>query len=146
MSRIFLSHSSKNNAEALAMREWLASQGWHDVFLDIDPERGLVAADRWQKALRSAIGHCKAVIYLISNAWLDSDNCKSELDGAGYVGAEPVGVLIEDVDQKRIPSELSGERQMPCLFRGGAPVTFIVAPPPRRKPVQVVFPTRSFVL
>jgi hypothetical protein len=50
----FLSHSSKNNAEALAMREWLASQGWNDVFLDIDPERGLVAADRWQKALNAA--------------------------------------------------------------------------------------------
>ena len=38
------------------MREWLASQGWNDVFLDIDPERGLVAADRWQKALNAAIG------------------------------------------------------------------------------------------
>ena len=47
MSRIFLSHSSWNNAEALALRDWLASQGWNDVFLDIDPERGLVAADRW---------------------------------------------------------------------------------------------------
>ena len=140
MSRIFLSHSSKNNAQALALRDWLASQGWHDVFLDIDPERGLVAADRWQRALRSAIGRCKAVIYLISNAWLDSDNCKSELDGAGYVGAEPLGILIEDVDRKRIPSELSGERQMPRLFRGGTPRAFVVAPPPKREPIEVVFP------
>jgi hypothetical protein len=139
MSRIFLSHSSKNNAEALALREWLARQGWHDVFLDIDPERGLVAADRWQQALRSAIGRCKAVIYLISDAWLDSDNCKSELDGAGYAGAEPIGVLIEDVDRKRVPSELSGERQMPRLFRGGNPVKILVNPPPSRKSVEVIF-------
>jgi hypothetical protein len=42
--------------EITSLREWLASQGWNDVFLDIDPERGLIAADRWQKALNAAIG------------------------------------------------------------------------------------------
>jgi hypothetical protein len=51
-----LSHSGRNNAEALALRDWLASRGWTDVFLHIDPLRGLVAADRWQKALGAAIG------------------------------------------------------------------------------------------
>ena len=41
MSRIFLSHSSGNNAEAIALRDWLISHGWDDLFLDLDPERGL---------------------------------------------------------------------------------------------------------
>jgi hypothetical protein len=48
VARIFISHSSANNAEALALREWLVFQGWNDLFLDIHPIDGLVAADRWQ--------------------------------------------------------------------------------------------------
>jgi hypothetical protein len=51
MSRIFLSHSSKDDFEAIAIRDWLASQGWDDVFLDLDPERGIAAAERWERAL-----------------------------------------------------------------------------------------------
>ena len=55
MSRIFLSHSSANNAEAVAVRDWMQTQGWDDVFLDLDPERGLVAGDRWHAALKAAV-------------------------------------------------------------------------------------------
>jgi hypothetical protein len=39
MSRIFLSHSSRNNTEARALADWLATQGFDDVFLDLDPQR-----------------------------------------------------------------------------------------------------------
>src|SRR5690606_40774998 len=46
MSRIFLSHSSKDNGSAVALRDWLAGQGWDDVFLDLDPQRGIAAGDR----------------------------------------------------------------------------------------------------
>jgi len=51
MSRIFLSHSSKDNSSAVALRDWLADQGWDDVFLDVDPQRGIAAGDRWERAL-----------------------------------------------------------------------------------------------
>jgi hypothetical protein len=50
MSRIFLSHSSANEIEAIALKRWQADNGWDDVFLDVDPERGLVAGERWQNA------------------------------------------------------------------------------------------------
>jgi hypothetical protein len=40
MARIFISHSSANNAEALALRDWLVARGWDDLFLDIDPQLG----------------------------------------------------------------------------------------------------------
>ncbi len=43
MSRLFLSHSSANNAEAIAVRDWLASEGWNEVFLDLDPTSGIAA-------------------------------------------------------------------------------------------------------
>jgi hypothetical protein len=53
MSRLFISHSSANNAEAVAIRDWLAGEGWNDVFLD--PERGITAGERWERALLSRL-------------------------------------------------------------------------------------------
>lgn len=54
MSRIFLSHSSDNNAEAIAVHDWLIERGWNELFLDLHPERGLKAGQRWQDALKQA--------------------------------------------------------------------------------------------
>ncbi len=143
MSRIFLSHSSKNNAEALALRDWLATQGWHDVFLDIDPERGLVASDRWQRALNAAIGRCRAVIFLLSPEWRASEHCISELDLAMHAGAERIGVIIKPLQYDKIPTGLGGESQLINLTRGGTPLTFTVNPPPERKAVQITFPAED---
>lgn len=140
VSRIFISHSSKNNAEALALRDWLATQGWNDVFLDIDPELGLVAADRWRNALNAAVGRCRAVIFLLSPEWRASEHCISELDLATDRGAECIGVIIKKLPHDRIPTGLGGENQMIDLMRGGTPVSFMVNPPPERKPVTVTFP------
>jgi len=72
MARLFISHSSANNAAAIALRDWLAEHGWDDVFLDIDPERGLVAGQRWQEALKAAADRCEAVLFLVSPAWVRS--------------------------------------------------------------------------
>ncbi len=145
MSRIFISHSSKNNAEALALREWLASQGWNDVFLDIDPERGLVAADRWQKALNNAIGRCRAVIFLLSPDWVQSKHCISELDLAGHIGAQRIGVIVQDLPLDQVPAGLGGEQQVINLTRGGTPVSITVNPPPERQAVIVTFPQEDLL-
>lgn len=46
MSRIFLSHSSTNNAEAVVLFDWLEREGWKDeIFLDLDPTRGIAVRD-----------------------------------------------------------------------------------------------------
>ena len=71
MSRLFLSHSSADNAEAVAIRDWLASEGWNDVFLDLDPERGIAGGERWERALNDAASRCEAVLFLISPNWLE---------------------------------------------------------------------------
>jgi hypothetical protein len=42
LSRLFISHSSKNEDLAIALRDWLVREGWSrpdDIFLDLDPER-----------------------------------------------------------------------------------------------------------
>ncbi|MER8656104.1 toll/interleukin-1 receptor domain-containing protein [Mesorhizobium sp. M0847] len=76
MSRIFISHSSRNNAEARAIRDWLISNGWDDYFLDLDPERGIVAGQRWERALHEAANRCPAVLFLVSAAWLDLNGAR----------------------------------------------------------------------
>jgi hypothetical protein len=49
MSRIFISHSSANNAAALALASWLEENGWGDYFLDIAADRtiGNIRAVSW---------------------------------------------------------------------------------------------------
>jgi hypothetical protein len=39
---IFISHSSKNNAEAVAVRDWLRAEGYGET----SPEHGLVSRQR----------------------------------------------------------------------------------------------------
>ena len=68
MAQIFLSHSTANDAEAVALRDWLATQGWDDIFLDLDPERGIVAGERWESALNEAANRCEAVLFLKGRA------------------------------------------------------------------------------
>jgi WD40 repeat protein len=143
MARIFISHSSQDNAEALALRDWLISQGWTDLFLDIDPNKGLVAADRWQKALRLSIGRCKAVIFCISPAWLNSQHCISEFNEAMHIDAAPIGVVIKPLQGGSIPGEMTSVWQITDLTRGGKPVPFTVAPPPERTSVTVQYPAEE---
>ncbi len=96
MSRIFISHSSANNAEAIALRDWLVSEGWSDLFLDLDPDRGIAAGERWERALNEAARRCEAVIFLISKAWLGSRWCTNELTLARRLNKRLFGVLVEE--------------------------------------------------
>ena len=51
---------------------WLAKNGGDDVFLDLDPERGITAGQRWKEALQKAAYRCELVLALISKEWLAS--------------------------------------------------------------------------
>jgi hypothetical protein len=61
MARIFISHSSKNNHEALAFRQWLLSDG-------LSLQDGIGAGERWRDALRRVNVRCEAVILLASSS------------------------------------------------------------------------------
>ena len=79
MSRIFISHSSHNNREALALKVWLEEQGWKDeVFLDLDPVSGIKSGTRWKEPLAQAKFRCEAIICLTSPAWVNSPECVAE--------------------------------------------------------------------
>ncbi len=124
MARIFLSHSSANNPEAVALRDWLVAEGWDDVFLDLDPTRGIAAGERWERSLYEAANRCEAVLFLVSRAWLDSDWCLKEFRLAQKLNKRIFGVLIEDIPLADVPAELKSTWQLVNLATGADHLIF----------------------
>ncbi|BDC45339.1 eIF2A-related protein [Paraburkholderia terrae] len=118
MSRIFISHSSANNALALAIGRWLADNGWDDYFLDLEPAKGLAPGERWQEKLKAAADRCEAVLFLISPAWRDSRYCLAEFHLAQLLGKTIFGVLVETVPLDALPKEMTAEWQLCDLVAG----------------------------
>jgi len=118
MSYLFISHSSKNNFHAIAIQDWLVAQGWDELFLDLDPERGIVAGQRWEKALHDAASRCDAVLFLVSQDWLDSEWCRKEFRLAHRLNKRIIGLLIEDIDIDTLPDEVTSTWQLINLSTG----------------------------
>lgn len=81
MSRIFISHSSADELEAVALRKWLVQQNPpldNDIFLDVDSHRGVPLGIKWKDALLQASARCEAVICMLSKAWESSTECNTE--------------------------------------------------------------------
>ena len=81
MSRIFLSHASANNREAIALKRWLAEQNprlANEIFLDLDPDAGIRTGERWAQALQRANARCEAVVCLLSKQWESRVECLTE--------------------------------------------------------------------
>ncbi|WP_024335514.1 nSTAND1 domain-containing NTPase [Desulfotignum balticum] len=107
MNIIFISHSSLNNSEARAVCDWLQEQGWDEVFLDLDPERGIAAGERWESALHRAASRCDAVLFLVSRQWLESEWCRREFHLAQKLNKRCFILLIEDIAIADLPEELT---------------------------------------
>jgi WD40 repeat protein len=118
LARIFISHSSADNAEAISLSGWLTAEGWEDLFLDLDPARGIAAGERWEIALNEAANRCEAVLFLISRAWLSSRWCLRELTLAQKLNKRCFGVLIEDIRPQDLPGDLTGAWQLVSLVAG----------------------------
>lgn len=105
MSRLFISHSSKDNVAAKAFKQWLGSHGWpdEDVFLDID---NINAGARWKDSLRAANARCEAVVLLASPEALASPECLAEVRRAEDYGKEVLVVLLRDLtlEDRRLDS------------------------------------------
>jgi formylglycine-generating enzyme required for sulfatase activity len=96
LSRLFISHSSKDNVAAVAFRQWLTVNGWpkEDIFLDLE---NIGAGERWKDALRKANARCEAILLLASPDALDSPECLAEVRKAEDFGKEIIVVLLRDV-------------------------------------------------
>jgi WD40 repeat protein len=129
VGKIFISHSSANNAEALAINDWLAEQGWGDVFLDLDPKRGLVAGDRWQAALKSAAEQCELILIMISPEWAKSRWCLAEFLLAKQMNKQILGVVVKATPIADLPVELTAEWQLVDLSAPDVGWSVTISPP-----------------
>jgi WD40 repeat protein len=142
MSRIFLSHSSKDNAEAMALRDWLVENGWEDLFLDFDREQGIAAGEEWPHALQREVADCEAAVFLVSSAWLDSPWCIKEADYASFSKKKLFVVFIEDGNlREKLPKSLKSTLQDKSLVHvlGHPAREFWATPPNMPKKVRVIF-------
>ena len=141
MSRLFISHASANNAQALALARWLADNGWDDWFLDISADRGIAPGERWQQALKAAAQRCEAVLFLISPAWLASTWSRAEFLLAKQLDKAVFGLLIDNVPLDGIPREMTTEWQLCDLVQGAERTSSTVAQDPIVPPTNVSFAT-----
>ena len=140
MSSIFLSHSSQDNFEAVALRDWLAREGWDDVFLDLDPDRGIAAGERWERALHEQANRCEAVIFLVSANWLGSGWCLREYTLARTLNKKLFAVVIDPTKSiADLPPELKGTWQAVDLTGGQDGVLMPTRLPGSHEEKHVVF-------
>jgi formylglycine-generating enzyme required for sulfatase activity len=141
MSRLFISYSSTNDDWAIALHDWLIREGWSgedDIFLDFDPERGIVAGQRWAKALEDAATRCEAVLFVISEEWLASKWCGDEYQLANKYNKKLFALLIDDIALDRLPGGLVAQWQVVRL-RGEPAERFLTVHPRTRResPVHI---------
>ena len=139
MAKIFISHSSSDNAEAVALLDWLEAAGWNDVFLDLDSERGIKVGQRWQNALKEEVDNCELVILLLSKAWTESRWCLREFYLAQSLHKRIFGVIVNAISKKDLPNELTSEWQVVDLTSGDCNYERSVQPPPGNASVCVRF-------
>jgi formylglycine-generating enzyme required for sulfatase activity len=96
MPRLFISHSSKDNIVALALRQWLVANGWRekDVFVDLHDLR---AGTSWRASLRKANAASEALLLLASPEALRSREVQEELQLADLMGKEIIPVIAREL-------------------------------------------------
>jgi hypothetical protein len=121
MGMIFISHSSRNNAEAIGVRDWLVSNGWGpaQIFLDLD---ALGGGERWRQRLDEIGNNCEAVIVCLSDDWIRSPECAREFTHAEARGKPIFPIIVAPLTVK-IPSFVSDIQFVnisdPTLAEGG---------------------------
>lgn len=126
MPVLFVSHSSKDDAQASALEAWLNANGFTDIFVD---HHSIAGGDKWGEDLRASAGACRVVLCLVSPNWLSSIECFSEFRAAWYMGKRiiPLFLLPQasglDVEQKKrfatVCAEDQGVDLMACLDAEG---------------------------
>jgi hypothetical protein len=86
MARVFISHSSKNNALAAEVRDWLTRDG-HEIFLDRDRHDGIEAGDLWKERLYERLRWADAVVCIMTEDYLVSQWCGIEIAVAQALGS-----------------------------------------------------------
>jgi WD40 repeat protein len=119
MSRIFLSHASKDGRASRALKQWLSEQDpplANEIFLDTDRETGIQSGNKWQDELMRASARCEAVVCLLSQNWENSRECQVEYRTAENLGKQIFPARLEP--EPAGGSSITSEWQRCDLFGG----------------------------
>ena len=108
MSRVFLSHSSRDSRQAMAVKGWLIEQQpglAEEIFLDLDPHTGIHPGEKWKEALNQANTRCEAVLCLLSRQWERSAECKTEYRHAEDKHKAIVCARLEPLKSREVTSQ-----------------------------------------
>jgi WD40 repeat protein len=94
MARIFVSHSSRDEAQATRIIVWLRARGFTDVFLDFDKHGGFPPGSDWERKLYRELADCEAVLLILTANWMQSKWCFAEFTQARALG-KTIFPLIE---------------------------------------------------
>jgi hypothetical protein len=94
-SLFFISHSSRDRAAAERVRDRLRAQGYASLFLDFDPDEGIPAGRSWEEELYAQLRRSDALIFIGSEASLESRWCFAELALARANGKPIFPVAVE---------------------------------------------------
>jgi TIR domain len=94
MTRVFISHSSKNNQLAVDVQGWLKTDG-HDVFLDYDRQDGIEGGDLWEEWLYERLRWADAVVCLVTDEYVTSQWCFGEIVAAKTLGSRILPLAAE---------------------------------------------------
>lgn len=94
MTRIFVSHSSRDAAQSDRIVGWLRSHNFTDVFLDFDKHGGVAPGSDWERTLYREVADCDAILLLLTKNWLASRWCFAEFTQARALG-KPIFPLID---------------------------------------------------
>lgn len=124
MPHLFISHSSRDRAVAQRVADWLKSVGFESLFLDVDPNAGIPAGQRWEAELYTQLHRADAVIYLASAASRESHWCFAELTHARRAKRPVVPVRLDDAPRPGILGDVQwvdlrdGERAYGRILEG----------------------------
>lgn len=86
MTSLFISHSSRDQAAAQRLHQWLRHAGYQALFLDFDPSDAIPAGRRWEAELYAQLRRTDGVIFLASADSVASRWCFAELSLARSLG------------------------------------------------------------
>jgi hypothetical protein len=144
MSRLFISHSGKDNFEAIAFREWLIREGWgeQDIFIDL---HDIGAGARWKEALAKANERCEAVVLLASPASLSSTECRLEIRMAEDYGKQIIVAILNLLTPDAEELAVYRERRIVDLGQEPRDATFTVEHNGQRKAISFSRRTLSHI-
>ena len=125
MTSVFVSHSTQDAQVTTEFVRRLRAEGFTALFVDSDPDVGILAGQAWERELYARMRKANGVVFLASPASLASQWCAIEVGIARAIGKPifPVLVagtqrhpLLEDVQWVDAASE--GEQAYDRLFTG----------------------------